>query len=360
MKIGFLTADWGVSENKETKEKILIPGGSGWYRVHLPANELSKNGIETVISEQVSVNDNGISLIDWNDGSEHDDCDIIVMQRIMNDFGIDIVEHAHAAGQKIVNDIDDWYWGLHPSNNAYKATDPKFNPTCNKVHYKKTIIASDLVITSTPFLYNEIKSWGCNVSLVRNSVETEKFHSVDQNDKPTIGWVGATSHRSGDLETMQGILGPFLDRNDLKFHHGGFNKGNYTAAELLGIDIGRSTQTPLCQMDLYPQHFNFFDVSIVPLNKIPFNEAKSFIKGIESAAAGKPFIAQDTGEYRFLNEEYGLGRVARKPKDWIKHFNELLDKDLRIEESIKNKEIVKKLDISNNWQNWYDAIVSVL
>lgn len=77
MKIGFLTADWGVSESKETKERILIPGGSGWYRTHLPSNELSKNGINTVISEQVSVDDSGISLIDWKDGSEHDDCDII-------------------------------------------------------------------------------------------------------------------------------------------------------------------------------------------------------------------------------------------------------------------------------------------
>jgi hypothetical protein len=360
MKVGFLTADWGISQDKVTKQRTLIPGGSGWYRIHLPANELKNNGIEVVISEQVSIDDNGLVLCDWQDGTDHDDCDIIVMQRVMNDFGIDLVNHAHANGQKIINDVDDWYWGLHPDNNAYRATDSRFNPDSNKDHYKKTLIASDLVITSTPFLSEQIQRWGVNTQVIRNCIEYEKFEVSEQNNKPVIGWVGATTHRSGDLETLRGIIGPFIDRNDLKFHHGGYADGSITAAELLDIEISRSTQTPLCQIELYPQHFNFFDVSIVPLNKIPFNEAKSFIKGIESAAAGKPFISQDTGEYKYLSEEYGLGRVAKRPKDWIRHFNQLLDYDLRVEESKINREIAKKFDIKSNWTNWLDAITSVL
>jgi hypothetical protein len=278
----------------------------------------------------------------------------------MNDFGVELVQKAQAAGQKVINDVDDWYWGLHPNNNAYKATDPKFNPECNRDHYKKTLLASDLVITSTPFLANELSSWGCNVELVRNSVELDKWNVTSQNEKPTIGWVGSTSHRSGDLETLRGVLNPFIERNDLKFHHGGWMEGTAHPAELIGIDPERCTHTPLCQIELYPQHFKFLDVSIVPLNKIPFNEAKSFIKGIESAAAGKPFIAQDAGEYKFLYEEYGIGRVARRPKDWIKHLNDLLDYDLRVEEGLRNRELVESLDIKKNWTSWRDAILSVL
>ncbi len=359
MKIGFLSADWGAAIHPETKEKILMPGGSGWYRIHLPALELEKNGFDVVISEQVSVTDNGLSLIDWRDGSQHHDCEIIVMQRIMNDFGVDLIKSANLAGQKVINDIDDWYWGLHPKNNAYKATDPKYNPDCNRNHYKESILASDLIISSTPFLHEKVSEWGCDSVIVRNSVELDKWSVQDQNLKPVVGWVGSTMHRSGDLETLTGILSPYLERNDLKFHHGGWSEGAPHAAELMGVDINRCTHTPLCQIELYPQHFNFFDISLVPLNKIPFNEAKSFIKGIESAAAGKPFIAQNTSEYVFLYENYGIGRIAKKPKDWVKHLDELLDYDLRVEESEKNRKAVEALDIKNTWVNWRDAILSI-
>lgn len=359
MKVGFITADWGSAVDEDNR-KSLIPGGSGWYRIHLPANELNKNGIETVVGEEVSLDETGVSVRDWQTGIIHDDCDVIYMQRIMNDFGIEIVNHAKSFGQKVINDIDDWYWGLHPDNNAFRATDPKYNPTCNRNHYKKTLIASDLVVCSTKFLQDRMNEFGCDTFLVRNCIEYDKFSTVDQNEKPIIGWVGSTAHRSRDLETLHGILGPFLEFNDLKFHHGGFMNGKPLAAELLNIDVSRSTQTPLCQIELYPQHFNFFDVSIVPLNKIPFNEAKSFIKGLESAAAGKPFIAQDTYEYKYLRDEYGIGRVAKRPNDWMKHFNLLLDLDLRIEESKLNREVAKKFDISSNWVNWRDAIFSIL
>lgn len=359
MKIGFLTADWGTLLDAE-KRKVLFPGGSGWYRVHLPAMELAKNGHEVVIAEQVATSDDGLVLMDWETNEEHGDCDVIIMQRIMNDFGLALIDCAHQAGQKIVNDVDDWYWGLHPANNAYSATDPKTNPKCNRDIYKDILVASDLVTVSTPFLEHKISEWRDGVVLTRNAIDLERWNVSPQREEPIIGWVGATSHRSGDLETLKGVLGPFIERNDLSFHHGGWNPGFPHACELLDVDVNRSKSTPMCMINVYPQQFEFFDVGLVPLNKIDFNQAKSFIKGLEYAASGKPFVAQDTEEYKYLSREIGLGRTAKKGNNWTKHLTELLDYDLRVEEAERNRKLVEQFDIADRWLDWEKAYSSIL
>lgn len=360
MKLGFLSADWGTFHDKENDKRHLLPGGSGWYRIHMPALELRNRGYEIVISEQVAITDDGIVLMDWVTGEEHDDCDVIVMQRVMNDFALEAIDCAHAAGQAIVNDVDDYYWGLHPSNNAYHATDPKKNASCNRNIYKSIIAASDLVTVSTPFLAEKMSAFNSNIALLRNAIDLDRWKFYDQNEVPVVGWVGATSHRSGDLETLKGVVGPFVERNGLRFHHSGWSKGFPHACELLGVELSLSTSTPLCPIEQYPQQFKFFDISLVPLNKIDFNQAKSWIKGLESAISGRPFIAQDTDEYRHFVNDFGIGRVARKPRDWIRHLDELLDYDVRVAEAESNRKKAEAFDIQRKWVEWEAAYKSVL
>lgn len=361
MKVGYLTADWGSGIDPDGN-KILHPGGSCWYRVHLPAMEMTRNGHEVVIAEQVAVGENGgLTLKDWRTEEDHDDCEVIVMQRIMNDFGPELIEAAHEVGQYIVNDVDDWYWGLHPSNNAYKITDPKVNPLCNRDIYKQTLEMSDMVIASTAFLRDKISEWNPNTHLVRNALDVARWEMYTFNEPAVVGWVGATSHRSGDLETLKGVVGPFVEKNDLGFHHSGWQEQYPHACELFDVDVKRSTSSKLCPLDAYPQQFKFFDISLVPLNMIDFNFAKSALKGIESAAAGRPFIAQAAPEYRWAHEEFGLGRIARKPYQWRRHLEELLSPDVRLEEARRNREIVEKhFDIATNYVQWEELLSSFL
>jgi len=359
MKVGFLSADWGGHRDSEGN-KNLIPGGSGWYRCHLPAMGLAENGIPTIVAEKAATSPNGLVLHDPRTDERHDDCDVIVFQRVMNDFWKDLADCAREAGQIIVNDVDDWYWGLHPRNRAYAATDPGLSPDSNRKHYRDFLRASDLTIASTPFLADRMTEWDIDVALIRNAVQLEVWEALPQNDPPTVGWVGSTSHRSGDLETMVGIVGPYVERYDLKFHHGGWSKDGPNAGLVMGVDVERCTQTPLCQIELYPQHFRFFDISLIPLNKIDFNAAKSFIKGLESAAAGRPFIAQDLPEYKYMRDELGVGRVARKPRDWIRHLEELRDFDVRVKEAAANRAAIEHLDIRHRWIDWADVLESLL
>ena len=99
-----------------------------------------------------------------------------------------------------------------------------------------------------------------------------------------------------------------------------------------------------------------FDIGIAPLNDIPFNHAKSWIKAIEYAAAGVPFVATDISEYRRLYDEYGIGRLATTDEEWVGHITELLDPNLRSRESKRQREIVKEnLDVHNMAKRWEEV-----
>ena len=98
---------------------------------------------------------------------------------------------------------------------------------------------------------------------------------------------------------------------------------------------------PLLAPFEYPFGFAF-DIGIVPLNDVVFNIAKSWIKGIEYAAAGVPFIASEMDEYKRLHNKYGIGRLASTTEEWVSHFEELLDPKVRATEAMRAREIVEQ------------------
>ena len=102
------------------------------------------------------------------------------------------------------------------------------------------------------------------------------------------------------------------------------------------------------------------DIGLVPLNNIPFNHAKSTIKGLEYTAAGIPFIASYSPEYELL-EQQGVGRVARTPEEWIHHLSELQDPKIRKEEIDKNYENLKATSTMEvRGADWDDTMNHIL
>jgi hypothetical protein len=87
------------------------------------------------------------------------------------------------------------------------------------------------------------------------------------------------------------------------------------------------------------------------LNDIPFNHAKSFIKGLEYAAAGIPFVSSFSPEYEYL-AEHGVGRVAKTQDEWVYHLDELNRKITRIEEVEENLENIKKFGMDERGLDW--------
>lgn len=356
---GFLTTDW--TKNIQPSE----PNGCAWYRCCLPSKELQKFGWSTAVAMPEYNKDYGFGAF-FNKKEVYYGWEIIVFKLIMHKKVADILESSQRPNQKIVVDVDDFYEGLQKTNLAYRNTDPKNNSDVNRDHYWRIIDSADAIITSTQFLYDfYTKEKGMkNVYMVRNGIDIDRWHKKQDHARwlPTLGWVGALPWRSGDLETMQPFFGKFLEGNRLTFHHSGHIKGmNVDAQDLLGLPASvKFTHEPRKILSQYPQLFRKIDIGIVPLNNIPFNHAKSTIKGLEYAAAGIPFIASWSPEYALLAEQ-GVGRVASNEEEWIFHLEDLTNPKIRKEEIEKNYENVKaNHSMSARAEDWDKVMNEIL
>jgi glycosyltransferase involved in cell wall biosynthesis len=337
MKIGFATADWSRSVTDSLGNPAW--GGSGWARLGQYHGRLP---FETVAGVLVGKG-NIFGLVDVN-RSEHWDCDILVMQRYMFGDIADKLPKAKAEGQIIINDLDDWYWGLSTSNNAWLSTHPKTNLEENVNFYKSVIARSSAVHVSTPYLADRISEWvRCPIHVVPNFVDLNRFKLQRQHagNQPIIGWCGSTSHRSSDLEILRGVL-PEYQRRGFKFHHSGQQDGATTFADGVGVGQENVSTLPLVTHEQYPFVFQF-DIGLVPLNDTPFNRAKSYIKGLEYSAAGVPWIASRVGEYTRL----GFGKAVKNGAGWRKWIDYFVDPEHRRIEAKNNLEAVQDHDISH-------------
>lgn len=351
--IAFLTHDWAWGTDP------LQPNGCAWYRCKLPSDELNKRGWSTAIGFPVYSEKNNFGMLYDGDKAVHG-WDIIVFKLLMQKDILIAMRKAISRGQKIVVDVDDWHDGLSPANRAYRETHPELNPTSNREIYAEIILEATAVITSTPFLFNYYASKRDNVFLVRNGIDLDRWTQKQFRFNKTrrIGWVGATHWRSNDLEQLAPFFGSYLSLRNCRFHHSGHNDKAPAAAELLGVEKQKSSTSFMVPILEYPTLFRDIDIGIIPLNNIPFNHAKSFIKGLEYAAAGLPFISSYSPEYEILAQA-GVGRVAHNESEWIYNFDRLLDNNTLLEEVKRNLSNLPAFSMSQRGDDW-DATMKVI
>lgn len=353
MKVGIASGDW--MHPHKTGETEPYWGGSGWARLGQYTTLLPFDitvGVLTWVRDHFYIVD--------TDETMHD-VDIVYIQRLMHSGLTDHILQARAYGQKIINDMDDWYWGLSPSNQAYYVNHPSHNPKENTNHYKSILSNSDLVTVSTPYLCDRLSSFvRCPMVIVPNYVDTARFTPYEHHDvsTPTVGWVGSTGHRSNDIETVAGWLRPMAERGEVHLYHGGDHPNNPSFASKLKVDPSLVRTKPMTKAEDYPTLMDM-DIGIVPLSNIPFNQAKSDIKGLEYAASGIPFVAQATGSYTDLRASLGIGLVGSKPYDWIRHIKHLFDYKFRCEMSAHGIQAVKQRDISHGVSQIAEVISSL-
>ncbi|MDA0900220.1 MAG: hypothetical protein O3B35_04240 [Proteobacteria bacterium] len=322
--------------------------------------ELEQAGWDTGIGFPGWNPDHGFGLLVPDNRAIHG-WDVIVLKLIMLESVASKIHEAKKMGQKIAVDIDDWFEGLSKSNLAHKMTDPEMNPRNNRDHYMYIIENADAIITSTPFLYDFYKNEKGyeHVYMVRNGIDIPRWQQRKDHSRwlPQFGWVGATPWRSNDLEQLSPWFGTFLEKNHLSFHHSGAIKNAKEAKDQLGIPKSiKTSKQPMEKISNYPSMFRKIDVGLVPLNDVGFNHAKSSIKGLEYAAAGVPFIASWSPEYKLL-EQQGVGRVARNEREWIGHAEELLDPLVRKEDVERNLEGIKKYQSMEVRRSEWDEVM---
>lgn len=346
--VAFLSTDYSFENG------VPIPNGCTYYRCLLPSQVLNETGWDAHCGLPIGTEENGFGLT-VEDGGLFG-WSVVVMKLMMHHATARIMQRTQDLGARMLVDIDDFHYGLPPGNVAHRITDPTRNQNNNRMFYEIGIRQADAVSVSTEFLANFYERRCREVYLIRNALDVERYVMVDQPEVPTFGWVGATPWRTGgDLELLAEWMPRFVETFKVSVHHSGHipcDPKHFAAR----TGLRRVSTSSMTNMEKYPSLLQQFHVGLVPLDMTDFSESKSFIKGLEYAAAGIPFIASPTREYRLLHAS-GVGRLASNAAEWMDHAIELLDPDIRREEAIRQRDIVEReFNIKGKAEQWATAI----
>ena len=200
--------------------------------------------------------------------------------------------------------------------------------------------AADVVTTTTPALLEEYAPHGRGV-VVPNAIPRRIAELPPAYERTpevvTVGWTGSVATHPYDLQEMRSGLQQALDatRGASRFMVIG-QKVN--ARQLLGLGEEPLELPWLHDVDEYTRTVGeHVDVGIAPLRIDRFNTCKSWLKAIEYAARGVPFVRSPSAEY----ERLGLGWRAKSPKDWAKALTTLVrDRDRRTEQAVSARDAV--------------------
>lgn len=271
------------------------------------------------------------------------EADVLIIPRPTSRIQYLTAEAAIKDGIAVVVEIDDMLDDVHMANVAYEHT------TKGLEWYYKTMDIAHVITCSTPALANRYHP---DKSVVlQNYIPDFILDYPIGDEKSGIGWTGSLDVHPDDLQVVGDAIRRMRKKHGWEFKHIGRGslsdiiKCNYTAYGKLGFDQ-------------YMLGIDTFAVGIVPLARSQFNNAKSWLKGIEYAALGVPFVASSTAaEYEALNRQYGLGVLASTPYEWYTELRRLCTDDkYRAEQSLTHRDTVEsELRMSKHAWRWDEA-----
>lgn len=278
--------------------------------------------------------------------------DVVVLNRPAKATWLQFIPAFQKRGIAVVVDIDDDIHALHPLDDARAAFDPAVNPDVNWDHLANACRKADLVTCPTPALAERYAGHG-RVAVLPNCVPEAMLDLPRDSDSKTVGWGGDVKKHRDDLEVTGGAVARAVQATNWRF--GLLGDVPFAVARALGLD-----RVPKCtgwmSIEAWQVALGTLDVGIVPLAPSVFNEGKSYLKGIEYAARGVPFVASPSAAYRSL-AALGLGVLAETPDDWERELRQLMDDEsLRITTAMAGREIVKEFHTyeGQGWR-WVEA-----
>jgi len=326
-------------KRQKGKEIFYVVGdyrACGWYRCHVPGLVLSERGHHVMLNSALQTNE--ISLLD-----------VIVWQRQCSSSVIEAIETANSMGKTTVYEIDDNLWNLSKTNPAYEF----WNRPGSLKMTEEAIRRVKVVTTTTPRLATLLGRFNPSVAILPNMLPEEQWRVEKKNKKKgerlVIGWAGGEAHWD-DLKVLQGVIDHLLEEYpDIEFHIAG-------AGEVPLNEHERAVGLESVPIEDYAKLLRGFDIGLVPLADVHFNNCKSDLKFLEYAALGIPTVASKVDSYEASVIHGVNGFLAGNAKDWLKYLRRLIEEeDLRIRIGAKAKEFASTRMIEKNIGLWETA-----
>ena len=185
---------------------------------------------------------------------------------------------------------------------------------------RQLIAASDLVVTTSQWLFDRLSSDSQRCAIIRNAAEFERFASrpervyVARHARKVIGYYGAVAEWF-DEELVAMVAGAFPDCEIL-----------IIGADTVGAEgrLGQLSNVTFVGEVPYvelPSYLHSFDVCMLPFRILPLTQATNPVKVYEYLAAGKPVVTVDLPELRSMERHVS---IASSRDDYIRLVAEAL------------------------------------
>jgi glycosyltransferase involved in cell wall biosynthesis len=323
------------------------------YRCRYPADVLAPEGIETRFSMEIPARHYPQRGARTRIEPFATDADLILWQRPLPHQGtVELMEGFQRQGVAIVVDIDDDFTCPHPSHPLRARMAER---RCEGFDWRwlgKACALADLLTVSTPSLAERYGAHG-RVQVIRNCVPAAALELPGHSDGRTAGWSGIALTHPGDLEVTHGGVQDALADSRWRFHVVG--SADHVQKRLGLAD--EPTASGIVPTSDWLAAVGALDIGIVPLGTTRFNAAKSYLKGLEYAARGVPFVASPLPEYQRLANQ-GVGLLAPdRGRSWRSRLRRLMDNEgLRTEMAAHGRHVIAERHTyeDNSWR-WAEA-----
>jgi glycosyltransferase involved in cell wall biosynthesis len=222
----------------------------------------------------------------------------------------------HARGHRVLIGIDDDYWHTSP----WHPIGPRLD---SLMRLEVLLAAADGLVVTTRPIRDIVTRFNANVAIVPNGVDVGVMPAPrwPRGGRATrVGWSGWIGHH-GDTAILEGPLRAL------------FAKDPRVMFVVAGETPVWAASEPRVENDprLLPPLAHYrrlarlqLDVCVIPLVEHPWNESRSTLKALETAALGIPMIVSDVGPYRTVPDDVAL-KVANTEAAWRAALARMID-----------------------------------
>jgi hypothetical protein len=180
---------------------------------------------------------------------------------------------------------------------------------------------------------------------------SDAYYEQSHEDSDEIVWPASVHSHPDDPS----VVGPAISRlidDGARFTTYGFPE---VTARAFGL--GMPSHDPPDDVNIlgWPAAIARHGIGIAPLADTHFNACKSWLKPLELAAVGVPWVGSPRVEYQRLHA-LGCGVLAKKPRDWYRILSTLrTDEVQRKELSSAGREVAETLRLRQHAWRWVEA-----
>lgn len=336
--------------------------GCGHHRLIWPAERLAALGHDVTVVEQQARR--LMMVMDGDrvkDVQVPDDVDAVVFQRVTHTFLAQATRVLRAKGVAVIIDVDDDLSTIHPHNPAWIELHPRkakqLGPDGKPHHHSWANLEAacreaSLVTATTPALLRKYAPHGRGVVLP--NYLADHYYGVEHTDSAIVGWPASLGSHPNDPVAVGNAIARVVNDGG-RFHVTSTSPG---VGKAFGLPNDEEVTQLRVAIDLleWPQTLaDQIGIGIAPLADTKFNASKSWLKPLELAAVGVPWVASPRVEYARLHQ-LGCGLLAEKPADWFRQLRNLRQGPaLRQELSEAGRAVSETLRTRDHAWRWMEA-----